>query len=186
MRPDWAVSASRSSASSPPSSSQPAIWPRPACAGPGRAPASRRAAHTPAPARSSRPRRPCAASGVRRRRQAPPVQERAAGQHVPVGRHAAALFEQAGRCWLASEIAIIGAASSHRLAYTKKPERTAFGSAGHPCELLAQTRSNAADEGSWRANSSAYPRRRAWTCRMAAGPTDRCRRRHTFGTDARG
>ena len=34
--------------------------------------------------------------------------------------------------------------------YTKKPEATAFGSTGHPCELLAQTRTNAADTRWWR------------------------------------
>jgi hypothetical protein len=72
------------------------------------------------------------------------------GSTFPWAITATALFEHAGRCWLASEIAIIGAASSHRLAYVKGPEYTAFGSTGHPCELLAQTRTNAADTAWWR------------------------------------
>jgi len=63
---------------------------------------------------------------------------------------ASALYEHAGRCWLASEIAIIGAATDHRLGYTRKPGLSGFGSTGHPCELLAQTRTNAGNAGWWR------------------------------------
>jgi hypothetical protein len=72
------------------------------------------------------------------------------GSTFPWADTASALFERAGRCWLASEIAIIGAASSsHQLAYTKKPQYTAFGSTGHPCQLLALTRIHAADADWW-------------------------------------
>jgi hypothetical protein len=72
------------------------------------------------------------------------------GSTFPWANTATALFEHAGRCWLTSEIAIIGAASPHRLGYVKKPEFTAFGPTGHPCELLARTRINAADATWWR------------------------------------
>jgi hypothetical protein len=62
----------------------------------------------------------------------------------------AALHEHAGRCWLASEIAIIGAASSFPLAYTKKPDSTAFGRTSHPSELLSQSRTNSGNAQWWR------------------------------------
>jgi hypothetical protein len=76
-----------------------------------------------------------------------------AGQHgstFPWANTASALFDHTGRCWLASELAIIGAASTHQLGYIKKPGHTAFGSNGHPAELLAQTRTHAADPAWWR------------------------------------
>ena len=63
---------------------------------------------------------------------------------------AAALHDHIGRCWLASEIAIIGAASPFSLAYTKKPEAATFGSTSHPSELLAQTRANNRNAHWWR------------------------------------
>lgn len=71
------------------------------------------------------------------------------GSTFPWERPAAALYEHAGRCWLASEIAILGAASPFNLAYTKRPASTAFGATAHPSELLAQTRTNAADSRWW-------------------------------------
>jgi hypothetical protein len=72
------------------------------------------------------------------------------GSTFPWANTAKALAEHAGRCWLASEIAIIGAASPHRLGYVMKPQFTAFGPTGHPCELLAQTRTNAGNATWWR------------------------------------
>jgi hypothetical protein len=72
------------------------------------------------------------------------------GSTFPWETTAAALHAHAGRCWLASEIAIIGAASPMRLGYTKRPGATAFGSSGHPSELLAQTRSHANSAAWWR------------------------------------
>lgn len=64
---------------------------------------------------------------------------------------AAALYQHAGRCWLASEIAIIGAASPMREGYSRRPQATTFGPDGHPSELLAQTRAHADDTSWWRA-----------------------------------
>lgn len=72
------------------------------------------------------------------------------GSTFPWETTAASLHAHAGRCWLASEIAIIGAASPLRLGYTKRPGATAFGSSSHPSELLAQTRSNAGSATWWR------------------------------------
>lgn len=51
---------------------------------------------------------------------------------------ATAVHKQAGRCWIASEIAIIGAASPFGLAYRKYGEATAFGTTSQPSELLGQ------------------------------------------------
>jgi len=62
---------------------------------------------------------------------------------------ATAIFDQIGPCWLASEIAIIGAASPLNLGYTKHPGMAAFGKQAHPAELLAQTRQNADDVSWW-------------------------------------
>ncbi|MDN5757175.1 MAG: large ATP-binding protein [Tomitella sp.] len=61
-----------------------------------------------------------------------------------------ALTGAIGRCWLASEIAIIGAASPMRLGYSRYPGRSAFGPNGHPSELLGQCRKNAHDTTWWR------------------------------------
>jgi hypothetical protein len=63
---------------------------------------------------------------------------------------AAAIHERVGRCWISSEIAIIGAASPFGLAYSKHAEATAFGSTGHPSELLARTRAGSGNAGWWR------------------------------------
>ena len=72
------------------------------------------------------------------------------GSTFPWADTAAALHEHTGRCWLASEIAIIGAASPFPPAYTKKPGSAAFGSASHPSELLAQARANSGNAQWWR------------------------------------
>jgi hypothetical protein len=72
------------------------------------------------------------------------------GSTFPWANTATALAQHAGRCWLASEIAIIGAASPMALGYTKTPGSPAFGPAGHPTELLAQSRAHAGDATWWR------------------------------------
>jgi hypothetical protein len=72
------------------------------------------------------------------------------GSTFPWVNTAAALYEHAGRCWLASEIAIIGAASPLATAFVKKPGASAFGSTGHPSELLGQARANINDANWWR------------------------------------
>lgn len=74
------------------------------------------------------------------------------GSTFPWVNTAAALHEHAGRCWLASEITIIGAASPFSLAYVKKPglSATAFGATGHPSELIAQARANINEPSWWR------------------------------------
>ncbi|WP_133884310.1 hypothetical protein [Glycomyces sp. NRRL B-16210] len=62
---------------------------------------------------------------------------------------ATALFEHAGRCWLASEIAIIGAAAPLNLGYSKRPGASAFGQTSHPSELVAQTREHSKNTEWW-------------------------------------
>ncbi|WP_447002505.1 hypothetical protein ACRAKI_22615 [Saccharothrix isguenensis] len=68
----------------------------------------------------------------------------------PWSNTASALFDQAGRCWLASLIAIIGAASPHKLAYTRRETTTPFGPDAHPTTLLAHSRTNRANGHWWR------------------------------------
>lgn len=72
------------------------------------------------------------------------------GSTFPWANSATALFDAMGRSWLASEIAIIGAASEHLLGSAKHPDNAAFGDRAHPAELLAQTRQNAGDASWWR------------------------------------
>lgn len=72
------------------------------------------------------------------------------GSTFPWSDAASALFDVAGRCWLASEIAIIGAASPHRDGFSRKPAAAAFGADSHPAELLAQTRGHLQDASWWR------------------------------------
>lgn len=71
----------------------------------------------------------------------------------PWSNTASALFDHVGRCWLASEIAIIGAASPFQSGYTRRREATPFGSTAHPSELLAESRANANDNHWWRQQS---------------------------------
>jgi len=71
------------------------------------------------------------------------------GSTFPWANTASALFAHTGRCWLASEIAIIGAASSHRSGHTMQPGTNALGDGGHPATLLAQTRVNANNADWW-------------------------------------
>ncbi len=72
------------------------------------------------------------------------------GSTFPWSDASSALFDVAGRCWLASEIAIIGAASPHRDGFSRKPGAAAFGPDSHPAELLAQTRGHLKDVAWWR------------------------------------
>ncbi|MGV0796088.1 large ATP-binding protein [Mycolicibacterium elephantis] len=72
------------------------------------------------------------------------------GSTFPWANTAGAVHDQVGRCWIASEIAIIGAASPFRLAYSKRAEAMAFGASGHPTELLAQSKVHYKDVDWWR------------------------------------
>lgn len=92
-----------------------------------------------------------AAAITRLRRSAPPYAAIAEHRSFIVRQHgnttpwvetASALFEHSGACWLASEIAIIGAASPFSLSYVHRPGTSAFGARAHPSELLAQLRRN--------------------------------------------
>lgn len=71
------------------------------------------------------------------------------GSTFPWANTATALFEQAGHCWVASHIAIIGAASPHKLGVTHRPATTPFGPNSHPATLHAQARANATDPQWW-------------------------------------
>lgn len=68
----------------------------------------------------------------------------------PWSNTATALFQQVGPCWLASQIAIIGAASPHKLGFTRRPGTPPFGPRSHPATLLSETRAHAADQQWWR------------------------------------
>ncbi|WP_280763709.1 NACHT domain-containing protein [Prescottella agglutinans] len=72
------------------------------------------------------------------------------GSTFPWANTAAAVHKHAGRCWIASEIAIIGAASPFGISYKKCAEATAFGTTSHPTELLAQTHVHSRDADWWR------------------------------------
>ena len=79
-----------------------------------------------------------------------PVKSGEKGSTFPWANTAMTLFQDVGRSWLASEIAIIGAASPFRDGYQRKPGRSAFGREGHPCELMAQSRAAAGKAAWWR------------------------------------
>jgi hypothetical protein len=72
------------------------------------------------------------------------------GSTFPWTNTATALFDSVGPCWLASQIALLGAASPFRLALKLKPNSSAFGDTGHPATLADQTRANAASAEWWR------------------------------------
>lgn len=72
------------------------------------------------------------------------------GSTFPWANTATALLNHTGRCWLVSEIAVIGAAAPLGLGLTKAPGTAALGSAGHPATLIAETRSRAGDVEWWR------------------------------------
>ncbi|MBP2451893.1 NACHT domain-containing protein [Mycolicibacterium lutetiense] len=93
------------------------------------------------------------------------------GSTFPWANTASAVYEHTGRGWIASEIAIIGAASPLRLAYSKCAGATAFGAASHPAELLAQTRANEGNADWWREQLAAIDddlSRAEWTLALWA------------------
>lgn len=73
------------------------------------------------------------------------------GSTFPWSNTATALFDEAGHCWLASEIAIIGAAHPHNTGIRVFNGTTAFGAHHHPATLLSEIRKNASDSDYWRA-----------------------------------
>ena len=70
------------------------------------------------------------------------------GTTYPWYRTSTALIETVGRCWLASEIAVIGAASPLRNGFSLAPGTSAFGQNGSPATLISETRKNRSD-GEW-------------------------------------
>lgn len=73
------------------------------------------------------------------------------GSTFPWANTAAALFDEVGPCWIASQIAIMGAASPMREGLLRQPDKLAFGPGSHPAALLEQTRRKAGDAAWWRA-----------------------------------
>jgi hypothetical protein len=71
------------------------------------------------------------------------------GSTFPWANTVTALHDHVGRCWLASELAIIGAASKFRDGWTKT-NATPFGPAAHPAVLMIESRAHKADETWWR------------------------------------
>lgn len=71
------------------------------------------------------------------------------GSTFPWANTATALRDQVGRCWLVSEIAIIGAASPLMNGFTQAPGTKALGSASHPATLIELTRKNRANAAWW-------------------------------------
>jgi hypothetical protein len=71
------------------------------------------------------------------------------GTTYPWANEATALFDKVGRCWLVTEIAVIGAASPLRLGYTKAHDTQAFGPNSHPATLIAETRAHRSDVVWW-------------------------------------
>lgn len=78
------------------------------------------------------------------------VQKGEKGTTFSLIRAAAAILNYQGRCWMASEIAIIAASSSLLNGFSRAPGTDAFGPQGHPATLLEQTRENKHDEEWWR------------------------------------
>jgi hypothetical protein len=77
------------------------------------------------------------------------------GSTFPWANAATALFEAVGPCWLASQTALLGAASPMRLGLKRQPDKSAFGSESHPAALLDQVRANAAAAEWWRTQLAA-------------------------------
>jgi hypothetical protein len=76
------------------------------------------------------------------------------GSTFPWSNTVTALYDLVGRCWLASELAIIGAASKNRAGWTKIANAKAFGPTSHPAVLLIDSRAHATDEPWWREQRS--------------------------------
>ncbi|WP_460818669.1 NACHT domain-containing protein [Nocardioides korecus] len=91
-------------------------------------------------------RRPDLAAAARNRR----FKAGQMGSTFPWSNTASAVFEAAGPSWLASHIAIIGAATPMNLGFNRKTGTTAFGAKSHPATLLQQTRKNCADTTWWK------------------------------------
>ena len=77
------------------------------------------------------------------------------GSTFPWANTSTALLQHVGRCWLVTEIAVIGAASPLRNGFTVALGTAALGSASHPATLIAQTRAHRADASWWRERLSA-------------------------------
>lgn len=77
------------------------------------------------------------------------------GSTFPWANAATALLQHVGRCWLVSEIAVIGAASPLGNGFTRALGTVALGSAGHPATLIEQTRENRANASWWRGRLAA-------------------------------
>lgn len=73
------------------------------------------------------------------------------GSTFPWANTATALHNLVGPCWLANEIAVIGAASKRKNGWTKVSGVEPFGPQGHPTALMAGARDHAGDAGWWRA-----------------------------------
>ena len=72
------------------------------------------------------------------------------GSTFPWANTSTELFNQAGRCWLVAEIAVIGAASPLQNGYRVAQGAEALGPAGHPATLIAETRANRNNTAWWR------------------------------------
>lgn len=72
------------------------------------------------------------------------------GSTFPWANTATALYAEVGRCWLATEIAVIGAAHPLSLGANRIPDTVAFGETGHPTTLMRDVRANSADWEWWR------------------------------------
>lgn len=72
------------------------------------------------------------------------------GSTFPWANTASALRVHAGRCWLASEIALIGAAHEHNFGGNRILGSTAFGADSHPTTLMRETRNNADNPAWWK------------------------------------
>jgi hypothetical protein len=73
-----------------------------------------------------------------------------AGTTFPWANSTTALRMHVGRCWLASSLAILGAASTHGDGWSIKPGEVAFGDASQPAALIAGARNKADDIKWWR------------------------------------
>jgi hypothetical protein len=72
------------------------------------------------------------------------------GSTFPWANTATALFNALGPCWLASQTAILGAASPMNLGLQRQPGKAAFGADSHPAALLELTRASADSAEWWR------------------------------------
>ncbi|GAB3306131.1 NACHT domain-containing protein [Pseudoclavibacter terrae] len=71
------------------------------------------------------------------------------GSTFPLANTAASLFNEHGRCWLVTEIAVAGAASHLGNGYVRVSQERPFGDDGHPSVLLQETRAHRDDAAWW-------------------------------------